>query len=102
MTAQSESAIYNIQFIKEVQDILQSLFPYSTLYQAAIPTYPSGTWAFSMASKKVDPHFCNDPKFHKLNTFQSKYYNSHVHQAAFALPTWIQQKLHIALDSAPL
>ena len=30
-------------------------FPISKVYQAHIPTYPSGHWLFGFASKKYDP-----------------------------------------------
>jgi len=72
---------------------IKTLFPIAEVYQAFIPTYPSGHWLFGFASKK----------YHPINDFQgalleklgikSKYYNSDIHQGSFALPNYVKEKL---------
>lgn len=78
--AQSESPFLNQQLIKDVQSRLASVFPITRLFLASIPTYPSGLWSFSMGSKKHNP---SNPR---PLVFDTKYYTTELHQAAFKLP----------------
>jgi spermidine synthase len=71
---------------------LAALFPIATVYQAFIPTYPSGHWLFGFASKIHQPN-----EFHAnvklLESFGLEYYNKDIHQAAFVLPTYVKKAL---------
>lgn len=69
------------------------LFPMVKVYQAHIPTYPSGHWLFGFASKKFDP--VADLKAEQWNAFglQTKYYNTDLHRGAFALPNYVKTLL---------
>ncbi len=78
--AQSESPFLHPQLIKDVQSRVSSVFPITRLYLASIPTYPSGLWSFTMGSKKYDP------ATPRPLTFDTKYYTTELHQAAFKLP----------------
>ena len=66
-------------------------FPLSRLYQAHIPTYPSGHWLFGFSSKKYHPvqHLDAD-RWNALN-IKTRYYNTNLHKAAFALPTYVEE-----------
>lgn len=72
---------------------LKSLFPISMVYQAFIPTYPSGHWLFGFASKKYHP--IQDFKEAQINKIGSKtrYYNTEIHTASFALPNYVKDQL---------
>ena len=68
-------------------------FPISRVYQANIPTYPSGHWLFGFASKEYHP--VHDLKATKWNALglQTKYYNTQLHVGAFALPNYVEELL---------
>lgn len=72
---------------------IHSSFPISKVYQAHIPTYPSGHWLFGFASKKYHP--VHDLKASKWNALgiKTKYYNTKLHSGAFALPTYVEDLL---------
>ncbi len=68
---------------------IKEFFPICRVYQAHIPTYPSGHWLFGFASKKYDPVKDLDAeKWNKLG-LKTKYYNTDIHTGAFALPNYV-------------
>ena len=88
---QSETAQWAPELVKSIYNKITAIFPIVRLYQAFIPTYPSGHWLFSFASKKIDPvQDYNSSKWESLN-IETKYYNSDVHKGAFAIPTFIKE-----------
>lgn len=68
-------------------------FPISKVYQAHIPTYPSGHWLFGFASKRYHP--INDQNIAKWKhqKIKTKYYNEQLHAGAFALPNYVEEML---------
>lgn len=75
---------------------LQAVFPISRVYQAHIPTYPSGHWLFGFASKKYDP--VKDLQEERWNALglKTKYYNTDIHKGSFALPNYVIELLESA------
>ena len=68
-------------------------FPISKVYQAHIPTYPSGHWLFGFASKKYHPvNDFNGTKWSMLG-LKTRYYNPRLHVGAFALPNYVEELL---------
>ena len=68
---------------------IKEFFPVCRVYQAHIPTYPSGHWLFGFASKKYDPVKDLDAeKWNKLG-LKTKYYNTDIHTGSFALPNYV-------------
>lgn len=68
-------------------------FPIARVYQAHIPTYPSGYWLFGFSSKLYHPvRDLKAREWKKLN-LETKYYNTNLHRGAFALPTYVQALL---------
>lgn len=68
-------------------------FPISKVYQAHIPTYPSGHWLFGFASKKYHPtRDYNNTKWSMLG-ISTRYYNTQLHVGAFALPNYVEELL---------
>ena len=68
-------------------------FPISRVYQAHIPTYPSGHWLFGFASKRYHPvGDLDENKWNDLK-FKTKYYNTKLHAGAFALPNYVWEML---------
>lgn len=91
MVAQSESPFFDQQIVRELYTTLKPLFPIRKMYLAPVPSYPSGLWSFVFCSKKYDPildNRCEDLQRLNLNM---RYYNEAVHQAAFAIPNFIQE-----------
>ena len=91
MVAQSESPFYDEHIVRELYATLKPLFPIRKMYLTPVPSYPSGFWSFAFCSKKYDPPLdnrCEDLRRFNLST---RYYNEAVHQAAFAIPNFIQE-----------
>ena len=65
---------------------INEFFPITKLYLAAIPTYPSGLWSFTVGSKYYDPE---KPVF--TGELDFKYYTPEIHQAAFELPAFVKK-----------
>ncbi|HEX3044396.1 MAG TPA: spermidine synthase, partial [Bacillota bacterium] len=87
MVAQSESPFLNQDVIKMIHTNLDGVFPMKYLYTVSIPTYPSGLWSFTIASKKWDPTKVDPAKIKDLST---KYYTPEVHVGAFKLPRFVK------------
>ncbi len=75
---------------KRAHKRISSVFPIARVYQAHIPTYPSGHWLFGFASKKYD--YMPNEKWNDLNIY-TKYYNTELHKGCFALPTYVKELL---------
>lgn len=71
-------------------------FPIHDVYQAHIPTYPSGHWLFGFASKKYDPIKDLDAEKWNALGLYTKYYNTDLHVGAFQLPTYVKELLEDA------
>lgn len=68
-------------------------FPVSRVYQAHIPSYPSGHWMFGFASKKYHPiHDMDDVAWNMLG-IHTRYYATRLHRGAFALPVYVEELL---------
>ena len=78
--------------LKRAYSKLRETFPIAAAYQAHVPTYPSGHWLFGYASKKIQPV---SDDLNKWNDFgiNAEYYNTELHRAAFALPTYVRRML---------
>lgn len=72
---------------------IRESFPICSVYQAHIPTYPSGHWLFGFASKKYDPIADLDAERWNARGLKTKYYNTELHVGAFALPTYVKELL---------
>jgi len=88
--AQSKSPYLDRALIRNLLDIIRSLFPVTLLYTAAIPTYPSGFWSFVLGSKMHHPLTFDERRAEKLDT---RYYSPEIHRAAFILPRQIRGDL---------
>ena len=68
-------------------------FPVSRVYQAHIPTCPSGYWLFGFASKKYHPLYDLDAKRWDALGLKTWYYTTHLHRGAFMLPKYVEDLL---------
>lgn len=71
---------------------IEELFPICRVYQAHIPTYPSGHWLFGFASKTLDPLKADLSRWEALG-LQTRYYNTELHTGCFAIPNYVKELL---------
>lgn len=92
LSVQSESPFYHENVLRRVYKNLREIFPIVRVYLAPIPSYPSGLWSFTLASKRFDPVSLNKGEIRKiLQNFSTKYYNEEIHFACFALPNFVKE-----------
>ncbi len=95
MVNQHESPFYpeDAYAMQRAHKRIVESFPISKVYQAHIPTYPSGHWLFGFASKIYHPvSDLNRRRWEDLN-LKTKYYNIPLHIGAFALPGYVEDML---------
>jgi spermidine synthase len=85
--AQTDNPWFKADLIRQVNKDVKEIFPIVRVYNANIPTYPSGLWTFTMGSKKHDPLQIEEAQIPELET---KYYSPRLHKAAFALPKFVE------------
>lgn len=88
----------NAKEMKKAHAKLKGIFEICKVYQFHMPTYASGHWLFGFASKKLDP--IEDHKKDEWEKFniETKYYNSFLHEGAFALPNYVLDLLEEASE----
>ncbi len=99
LVAQTESPFDNLfhEVIQRATSFLRTLFPIVRPYIAFIPSYPMGLWSFTMGSKQLDP--VADFEEERVKNWEQqlekplRYYNSAIHRAAFALPSFVHELL---------
>lgn len=68
-------------------------FPLAKVYQAHIPTYPSGHWLFGFASKKYHPlKDLNETRWN-MRSLTCRYYTTTLHKGAFYIPAYVEDML---------
>ncbi|MEN8907093.1 MAG: polyamine aminopropyltransferase [Clostridiales bacterium] len=90
MVAQTESPYFHKKLIKNVNDDLKGIFPIVNLYTCPIPTYPSGFWSFTLASKVYDP---TNKSVEDLDFNNTKYFNEDIYRSCFLLPKFMKDVL---------
>lgn len=95
---QHESPYYerDVRRMMRAHAKLHRTFPVAKVYEFHIPTYPSGHWLFGFASKGQDP--VKDIQADEWNGLglKTRYYNTELHRAAFALPSYVNEYLERA------
>ena len=93
---QHESPYYSAyaKAMKRAHQRIKEFFPVCRVYQAHIPTYPSGHWLFGFASKKYDPlQDFNAAAWDALG-IETGYYNTELHIGCFAIPNYVKELLN--------
>ncbi len=90
---QHESVYYNSyqDEVKKTHMRMSAHFPVCTVYQAHIPTYPSGHWLFGFASKRYHPTEGLDADRWNSLGIETKYYNTDIHRGSFMLPNTVRR-----------
>ena len=95
MVNQHESTFYeeDANEMKRAHKRISSVFPICKVYQAHIPTYPSGHWLFGFASKNIHP--LNNLKENYWNNLgiQTRYYTTNLHKGSFYIPKYVEEML---------
>ena len=99
MVNQHESPFYSgdARAMKRAHARIVKSFPISRVYQAHIPTYPSGHWLFGFASKKYHPIRNLRSEWRALE-IATDYYNLNLHRGAFYLPNYVERMLRECED----
>ena len=92
MVNQHESPFYDedAAAMQRAHKRIVESFAISKVYQAHIPTYPSGHWLFGFASKKYHPVKDLNAAVWNLLGIHTQYYNTRLHAGAFALPSYVE------------
>ncbi|MEA4972212.1 Polyamine aminopropyltransferase [bioreactor metagenome] len=95
MVNQHESPFYkeDAKAMKDAHRRISGVFEVCRVYQAHIPTYPSGHWLFGFASKGLHP--VKDIQVDSWNALglKTKYYNTNLHKGSFYLPSYVEEVL---------
>ena len=88
VVSQSHSPLYDRDYIRAMHGKMRRSFRHVSLYLAFVPFYPAGCWSFTFAS---DRNYIPGRKRKKPRYIKTKYYNGAVHEAAFALPEFVEE-----------
>lgn len=91
---QHESPYYNddAKAMQRAHRRIREFFDICRVYQAHIPTYPSGHWLFGFASRGVDPLTADADRWNSLG-ITTGYYNTELHKGCFAIPNYVKKLL---------
>ncbi len=94
---QHESPYYadDAKAMQRAHKRIKEFFDVCRVYQAHIPTYPSGHWLFGFASKAIDPLTADIEKWNSLG-LKTRYYNTDLHKGCFAIPNYVKELLESA------
>ena len=92
---QHESPFYakDAEAMQRAHQRINNAFGMCRVYQAHIPTYPSGHWLFGFASKQRHPYKDFDANRWNALGIQTQYYNTNIHKGAFYLPNYVEALL---------
>jgi spermidine synthase len=92
---QSESFYYHGDIVERLTGYAKKLFAIPGYYFTVVPTYPSGIIGFTLCSKKYHPF--RDYREERVAPLQPglQYYNPAIHRAAFALPSFIKDRIKL-------
>ena len=95
MVNQHESPFYSEDALacQKAHKNIYATFPICKVYQAHIPTYPSGHWLFGFASKKYHPLRNLQAAEWAKQGIQCKYYTTTLHKGAFYVPAYVEELL---------
>ncbi len=95
MVNQHESPFYDedATAMQRAHKRIVNSFDMCRVYQAHIPTYPSGHWLFGFATKKYHPLKDFNPERWLSYHIDTKYYTTHLHLGAFYVPAYVEKLL---------
>lgn len=102
LVTQGESPTFHKKTFIELNKCMKSIFGAKSVHTLLFyaTSYPSGMWSFQVATKEgVHPvQGFDDSKAEEFSKKKGlKYYNSEIHRASFALPTFVKSMLNEGL-----
>jgi len=96
MASQGESAFLHMKLVKRLLDYARASFPSTGYANGLVPTYPCGHIGYLVCSK--DPNCNVRAPIRSISEADAdkmglRYYNEHVHRAAFAQPQFVSREL---------
>ncbi|MCX7974178.1 MAG: spermidine synthase, partial [Candidatus Aminicenantes bacterium] len=88
IAAQSGSAIFQLESIRQKRLFLEQMFRYAYFYLGPVPTYPGGLWCYLFLSDWINP--LRGPRKEIIPGL--KYYSQSIHRACFSLPPFFLTK----------
>lgn len=95
VVSQTESPMGHPDILRTAYREMRKVFPVVELCWGIMPTYPTGSWTYTIASKVHDPR-----KPLRLPPEGTKYYSSKIHEACFVLPPFLEKILGEGQDPA--
>jgi spermidine synthase len=93
MAAQSESPWFSKEALSRIHRNISGGFSHIRSYVAPIPTYPRGSWSWTIASQnKIDPTAFDRSRFQKVEG-SLRYLSEDLMTGAFALPKFFSKKI---------
>jgi spermidine synthase len=99
VVSQGESSWYAMDIQQSLLKVLNVVFPQTYLYSFSNLTYPGGLWSFTFATKKHHPTKGFNTERVENSGLSFDYYNSALHSAAFALPSFVRKGLSGLIDN---
>uniref|UniRef100_A0A183C527 PABS domain-containing protein n=1 Tax=Globodera pallida TaxID=36090 RepID=A0A183C527_GLOPA len=97
LASQAESIWLHLPLISKMVNCARELFPSVAYASASVPTYPSGTIGYLVASKRQE-HDLTVPlrplDSSECRSMGLKFYNHHLHSASFVLPNFAKEALN--------
>lgn len=95
MVNQHESPFYaeDAAAMQKAHKLIVESFPFSRVYQAHIPTYPSGHWLFGFSTKHYHPLKDLDETRWNGYGLSCRYYTTTLHKGAFYVPAYVEELL---------
>ncbi len=94
MIRQSGSTFLQRNVLQSCYRMIKSVFPYTTVQLAAIPTYIGGFFSFVIGSKRISPQKININSItKKMDKYKIKtlYYTPEVHLGSISLPPYVRR-----------
>ena len=82
---QSESFFQTHELWHDIQEALKHVFNNVNPYLGTVPLYGTGTWSWTLCSRRLDPLNIIDARAATVEA-KTRYYHRGIHRAAFTLP----------------
>ncbi len=90
VAAQVGDVFFESNVVMSVLTNLKDVFHVAKVFSAPIPSYTIFPYCFAFCSNRINPQGGSGlPRFD--GSFETKYYNPQIHQAAFALPEYLRK-----------